>query len=174
MIKAFRGCLPVADATARAAENTTIIGKVTLEKESSVWYGAVLRGDIESIRIGARSNVQDNCVLHCSDGCPITLGEGTTVGHGAILHGCTVGDHCLIGMGATILNGAVIGDYCVVGAGALVTERKVFPPHSLIIGVPAKAVRTYEGEDAQRSAEDIRRNADAYCREAEEQLPTVK
>lgn len=123
------------------APNATVIGDVKLGKDSSVWYGAVLRGDINSIEIGEGSNVQDLAVVHLADDYGVKVGRYTTIGHTAIIHACTIGDECLIGMGATILDGAVIGDHCIVGANALVTQRFVAPPGSMILGSPAKVVR---------------------------------
>ncbi len=123
------------------APDAHIIGRVTLGDEVGVWFGAVLRGDNEPIRVGARSNVQEGAVIHVDPGYPVTIGEGCTIGHRAIVHGCTIGDNSLIGMGATVLNGAVIGNNCLVGANALVTEGKVFPDNSLIVGSPARAIR---------------------------------
>lgn len=124
------------------AENAVVAGDVELREDASVWFGSVLRGDNERITIGARSNVQDGCVLHTDPGFPLVIGEDSSIGHGAIVHGCTIGDGTLIGMGATILNGAKIGNHCLVGAGALVTEGKEFPDFSMIIGAPARAVKT--------------------------------
>ena len=123
------------------APNATVIGNVTLGPLSSVWYGAVLRGDIHSIEIGEGSNVQDLAVVHLADDYGVKVGNYTTIGHSAIIHACTIGDECLIGMGATILDGAVIGDHCIVGANALVTQRFVAPAGSMILGSPAKIVR---------------------------------
>jgi carbonic anhydrase/acetyltransferase-like protein (isoleucine patch superfamily) len=123
------------------APNASVIGDVYIGADAGIWFGAAVRGDTEKIIIGPRSNIQENCVLHTDPGFPLTIGAGCTIGHKALLHGCTIGNNSLVGMGAIILNGAVIGDDCLVGAGALVTERKVFPAGSLIIGAPAKAVR---------------------------------
>ncbi|MGB0508277.1 MAG: gamma carbonic anhydrase family protein, partial [Pikeienuella sp.] len=123
------------------APGAQVMGNVVLRKGASVWFNAVLRGDNELIEVGVDSNVQDGAVLHTDPGCPLVIGENCTIGHQAILHGCTIGDGALIGMGATILNGAVIGPGCLVGANALVTEGKEFPAASLIVGSPAKAVR---------------------------------
>jgi len=123
------------------APNATVIGNVTLGALCSVWYGAVLRGDIHSIEIGEGSNVQDLAVVHLADDYGVKIGNYTTIGHSAIIHACTIGDECLIGMGATILDGAVIGDHCIVGANALVTQRFVAPAGSMILGSPAKVVR---------------------------------
>lgn len=123
------------------APTAVLAGSVVIGAGASIWYGAVLRADNEPIRIGARSNVQDNCAFHVDKGKPLSLGEGVSVGHGAVVHGATVGDHVLIGMSATIMNGAVIGSESLIAAGALVTEGMVVPPRSLVAGVPAKVRR---------------------------------
>jgi carbonic anhydrase/acetyltransferase-like protein (isoleucine patch superfamily) len=140
------------------APDASVIGKVRLGKGAGIWFGAVLRGDNEFITIGAGSNVQEHSMLHTDPGYPLTVGEGCTIGHRAILHGCTVGDNSLIGMGAIILNGARIGANSLVGAGALVTEGKEFPDNSLIIGSPAKAVRTLDADAVAR----LRGSAQGY------------
>jgi len=127
--------------TCWVAPNATLIGRVRLQADASVWFGAVLRGDQELIDIGARSNIQDNCVLHTDTGSPLTVGPDCTVGHLAMLHGCTIGRNSLIGIGAVVLNGAVIGENCLIGAKAFVSERKVIPPGSLVMGAPGKVVR---------------------------------
>ena len=127
-----------------------------------MWYGAVLRGDTEPIRIGASTNVQDGCVVHADPGYPAVIGAGCVVGHNAVVHGCEVGDGCLVGMGATILNGAKIGEGSVVAAGALVSEGKEFPPRSLIVGVPAKRVR----EVTEEQTKDIANGARTYVERA--------
>ena len=137
-------------ATAWVADNAQVIGRVELADDASVWYGAVLRGDNDRITIGARSNVQDGSVLHADAGFPLTLGADVTVGHQAMLHGCTVGDGSLIGIQAVVLNGARIGRNSLVGAGAVVTEGKEFPDGSLILGAPAKAVRSVTPEQVER------------------------
>jgi carbonic anhydrase/acetyltransferase-like protein (isoleucine patch superfamily) len=139
-------------------KGSVIKGNVSISEKSSVWYNAVIRGDIEPIKIGKCSNVQDNCVLHSSKGYPLTLGDHVSVGHAAVLHGCTIADNCLIGMNATVLNGAVINKSSIVGAGALVTENHEFPENSLIIGIPAKAVRKLNTEEI----ENITDNATRY------------
>lgn len=118
-----------------------VIGRVSLAAKSSIWFGSTLRGDNELISVGAGSNIQENCVLHTDMGYPLTIGAGCTIGHKAMLHGCTIGQNSLIGMGATVLNGAVIGDNCLIGAGALITEGKTIPDGSLVMGVPGKVVR---------------------------------
>ncbi|MCM5680261.1 gamma carbonic anhydrase family protein [Schlegelella sp. S2-27] len=127
--------------TAWVADSAEVIGKVELAEGASVWFGSVVRGDVETIRIGRGTNIQDHSVLHADPGQPLTLGENVTVGHQAMLHGCTVGDGTLIGIQAVVLNGARIGRNCIVGAGALVTEGKEFPDGSMILGSPAKAVK---------------------------------
>lgn len=137
------------------APDAHVIGRVILGADVGIWFGAVLRGDNEPITIGARTNIQEGAMLHADPGMPCTVGEDVTVGHHAILHGCTVGDCALIGMGATVLNRAVIGRHCIVGANALVTEGKAFPDFSLIVGSPAKVVRTLDPgvvEQLKRSA----------------------
>ncbi|MDE2452364.1 MAG: gamma carbonic anhydrase family protein [Burkholderiales bacterium] len=137
-------------ATAWVADNATVIGRVVLAEGASVWYGAVLRGDNEWITVGHDSNVQDGAVLHTDPGCPLTLGAGVTVGHQAMLHGCTVGEGSLIGIQAVVLNKARIGANCLVGAGAVVTEGKEFPDGSLIIGSPAQVKRMLAPEEIAR------------------------
>jgi carbonic anhydrase/acetyltransferase-like protein (isoleucine patch superfamily) len=133
-------------------------GKVDIDEKSSVWFNAVVRGDIEPLYIGKCSNIQDNCVLHSSNGYPLNIGNLVSVGHAAVLHGCKVEDKCLIGMNATVLNGAVINKNSIVGAGAVVTEHHEFPANSLIIGIPAKAVRTLQKDEIKH----IKDNAVRY------------
>jgi carbonic anhydrase/acetyltransferase-like protein (isoleucine patch superfamily) len=160
--------LPYGDTSPQIAESAWVapgayvIGDVDLGEESSVWYGAVLRGDTEPIRIGARTNVQDGCVLHVDPGFPAVVGEGCVVGHNAVVHGCEIGDDCLVGMGATILTGAKIGEGSVVAAGAVIPEGREFPPRSLIVGIPAKRVADVNEEQAA----DIERGASAYVERA--------
>lgn len=126
------------------APTATILGKVTLEEDVGIWFGAVIRGDNEMIMVGKGTNIQENCVLHTDMGFPMTIGPGCTIGHKAMLHGCTIGEGSLIGMGATVLNGAVIGNNCIIGAGALVSERKNIPDNSLVVGMPGKVVRSLD------------------------------
>ncbi len=145
------------------AESAQAIADVRMAEHSSLWCGVVARGDSETIQIGARSNVQDNSVLHADPGMPLVIGEGVTVGHQVMLHGCTIGDNSLIGIQAVVLNGAKIGRNCLVGAGALVTEGKEFADGSMIIGSPAKAVRSLS--DAQ--IEDLKRIAQHYVDNAQ-------
>lgn len=147
---ALDGVAPQVAETAWVADSAQVMGRVELAADSSVWFGAIVRGDTESIRIGKASNIQDGSVLHADHGKPLVVGDNVTVGHQVMLHGCTIGDGSLIGIGAVVLNGAVIGKGCIVGAGALVTEGKVFEDGSMIIGSPAKAVRSLAPE--QRDA----------------------
>lgn len=154
----FDGHDPVIDPDAWVAPTATLIGRVTLHPRSSVFYGAVLRGDTDAIAIGAGSNLQDNVVVHADAGVPTTVGAGVSVGHAAVLHGCTIEDGCLIGMSATVLNRAVIGTGSLVAAGALVLEGTVIPPRSLVAGVPAKVRRELSDEEVAGLA----RNAESY------------
>lgn len=158
LVRSFGGHAPDIDATAWVAPNATLVGRVALGPESSVFYGAVLRGDTDQITLGARSNLQDNVVVHCDVGVPTTIGSSVSVGHGAVVHGCTIEDDCLIGMGATVMNRAVIGAGSLVAGGAVVLEGTVIPPRSLVAGVPAK-VRREISEDEFAA---IRANADHY------------
>jgi carbonic anhydrase/acetyltransferase-like protein (isoleucine patch superfamily) len=144
MIYALDGIAPSIDPSAWVAPDAVLVGKVVVEAEASIWFGAVIRGDNEEIRVGAGSNVQENAVLHTDMGYPLTIGTNCTVGHKAMLHGCTIGDGTLIGMGATVLNGAKIGKFCLIGACALITEGKEIPDGSLVMGSPGKVVRTLD------------------------------
>lgn len=152
------------DKNAVVAKGAIVLGDVTMESDSSVWYNAVVRGDINSIRIGEGSNVQDNAVLHVDREFPLTIGRQVTVGHGAVLHGCTIEDQALIGMGAIILNGAVVGKGSIVAAGALVTQNMLIPAGSLVMGSPAKIRREVTAEELQASIQ----NAENYIRESKE------
>ncbi len=145
------------------AANATVVGDVTLEENVSIWYGAVLRGDSGSISVGAGTNIQDNCVLHEKT----TIGKNCTIGHGAIVHGCEIGDCCTIGMGSVILTGAKLGDHCLVGAGAVVTGKMVAPAGSLLLGSPAKVVK----EVSQEQIADMVSAARHYVELAKESLP---
>lgn len=129
------------------APNACLVGRVVLAPGASVWYGAVLRGDNEPITLGANTNVQDNCVAHTDIGFPLTIGANCTIGHLAMLHGCTIGDGTLVGIGATILNGAVIGENCIIGAHALIPEGKIIAPRSLVVGTPGRAVRPVSDDE---------------------------
>ncbi len=144
------------------ADNATVIGSVRLGTEVSVWFGAVIRGDNDVVDIGARSNIQDGCVLHVDPGKPLKIGEGVTVGHKVMLHGCQIDDNTLVGIGSTILNGAHIGANSIVGAKSLVTENKTYPPGSLILGAPAKVARELTAEEI----ETIRTSAAHYVANA--------
>jgi carbonic anhydrase/acetyltransferase-like protein (isoleucine patch superfamily) len=132
------------------APNATLLGKVRLERDASVWFGAVLRGDNELITVGARSNIQDGCVLHTDPGFPLTIGEECTIGHMVMLHGCSIGRGSLIGIGSIILNGASIGEECVVGANTLISEGKVIPARSMVMGSPGKIVRELNDDEVRR------------------------
>jgi carbonic anhydrase/acetyltransferase-like protein (isoleucine patch superfamily) len=153
---------PTLAPSAYVAPGAQVIGNIVLEENSSVWFCATLRGDNELIRVGVNSNVQDGAVLHTDPGFPLTLGADVSIGHQAMLHGCTVGDGSLIGIGAVVLNAAVIGKGCLVGAGAIITERKTFADGTLILGAPAKVAR--ELTDAERA--NLLRNAATYVARA--------
>jgi carbonic anhydrase/acetyltransferase-like protein (isoleucine patch superfamily) len=157
--------------TAYIADNAQVIGRVHMAEDSSVWFGVIVRGDTDDIRIGRGSNVQDNTVLHTDEGIPLLIGEHVTIGHQCMLHGCTIGDHSLIGIGAIVLNGAKIGRHSIVGAGSLVTEGKEFPDYSMVLGSPAKVVKTLTPEQAERIAHGATHyvdNAHRYQRELKE------
>lgn len=167
IIRKACGKLPEISHSTRAAENAAVIGEVALGAFVTLWYGAVLRGDEAPIRIGDGSNIQDNCTVHCAAGKPVTVGVNVVVGHGAILHSCTVEDGCLIGMGATLLDGCVIGRGSIIAAGALVPPGKIIPPGSMVMGVPGKVVRTVTEEEM---AETLA-NAEHYVQLGRETLP---
>ena len=150
MIYALDGIAPDLHPDTWVAPDANLIGNVTLAEGASVWFGATLRGDNERITLGAGSNVQENCVLHTDMGYPLIIGEDCTIGHKAMLHGCTIGDGTLIGMAATILNGAKIGAGCLIGAGALITEGKVIPDGSLVMGAPGRIVRALDADARAR------------------------
>lgn len=154
------GHTPEIDDAAWIAPNATVIGRVRLAAEVSIWYSAVLRGDLEAISVGARTNIQDGCVLHADPGFPLTVGTGVSVGHNAILHGCTIGDDVLVGMGATVLNGAVIGAGSLIAANALIPEGAQIPPGTLVAGVPGKVRR----ELSEAEQDGIRLNGAVYLR----------
>lgn len=158
MIVALGDRVPRVAASAWVAPSADLVGAVELRDDSSVWYTAVLRADYDPIVLGSRSNLQDGVVVHTDVGRPVTIGSGVSVGHRAVLHGCTVGDDCLIGMGSIILNGAVIGEGSLIAAGAVVQEGAVIPPRSLVAGVPGKVRRELADQDVAR----IRLNADVY------------
>ena len=148
MIRAFQSTLPVVPKSVFVEDTAVVIGDVVMGEDCSIWFHAVVRGDVNSIRIGDRTNVQDLCMLHVThDTHPLVIGSDVTIGHHVVLHGCTVKDRVLIGMGAIIMDGAVIGEDCVVGAGALITENTIVPPRSLILGSPAKVKRAVTGKE---------------------------
>jgi carbonic anhydrase/acetyltransferase-like protein (isoleucine patch superfamily) len=152
------------------ADSATLIGRVRMKRETSVWFGAVLRGDNEWIELGERSQIQDNATLHTDPGFPMVIGSNCVIGHNVILHGCTIGDNSLVGMGAIMLNGSKIGTNCLVGAGAVVTEGKVFPDNSLIVGSPARVIRTLD----EKAAAMIRGGADIYVKRSKEYAKGLK
>ena len=167
MIYALDGIAPEIGPKAWVADTAVLIGKVVLEEAANIWFGAVLRGDNEEIRVGRGSNVQENAVLHTDMGYPLIIGADCTIGHKAMLHGCVIGAGSLIGMGATVLNGAKIGKGCLIGAGALITEGKEIPDGSLVMGAPGKVVRQLDAEAQARllkSAEGYRANARRFAK----------
>ena len=158
---ALDGLAPTIAEDTWIAPDANVIGRVILQDAASIWFGCTLRGDNEEIVIGAGSNVQENTVMHTDPGCPLTIGAGCTIGHKAMLHGCTIGDNTLVGMGATILNRAVIGRNCLIGAGALITEGKEIPDNSLVVGSPGRVIRTLDEaaiEGLRESARNYQRN----------------
>ena len=158
MIYQFEDLNPVLPEEYYVADSASVIGAVTLHNQTSIWFGAVLRGDIEPIIVGERSNIQDNSVAHTSRDQPVILGDDVTVGHKVTLHGCRVGNNCLIGMGAILLDGCEIGDNCIIGAGSLIGQNRKIPAGSLAVGTPAKAIRKLSDEDIA----DIRKYAERY------------
>lgn len=158
----FDDVVPAIDDTAFVAENATLVGRVTVHAGASVWFGAVMRGDTDDLVLGERSNLQDNVVVHADPGSPAVIGAGVSVGHGAVIHGCRIGDGSLIGMNATVLNRAVIGAQTLVAAGAVILEGTVIPPRSLVAGVPAKVRRELSDEEVAALAA----NADHYAERA--------
>ena len=174
MLRAFRGIIPTIATSAYIEETAAVIGDVVIGSESSVWFNAVVRGDVHSIRIGHRTNIQDLCLLHVTDDTyPLTLGDDITVGHHAVLHGCTIKARVLIGMGAVIMDGAVIEEDCIVGAGALVTERMQVPPKSLILGTPARVRRSLTDDELRwikESALNYIRYAQYYISDRAERI----
>lgn len=169
-ILAHHGKLPVVATSAFIAPSVDLVGEVEIGEESSVWFQCVIRGDVNWIKIGARTNIQDHSMLHVDRrGFPLTIGDEVTVGHRVMLHGCTIGNRCLVGMGAIIMNGAVIGDECIIGAGALITEGKTFLARSLIVGAPAKAVRELRPEELEYLA----KSAKNYVSDSREYLAAL-
>ncbi len=142
MLIEFEGISPNVDKKTFLAEGSRIVGSVTMKEYSSVWFNTVVRGDVNKIEIGRYSNVQDNSTIHVADNFPTIIGDFVTIGHGAILHGCSIEEHCLVGMGAKILNGAIIGKGSIIAAGTLIKEREIIPPYSLVVGIPGKTIRS--------------------------------
>lgn len=174
MIRTFQGITPTIPKSCFIEDTGVVIGDVVLGEQCSVWFHAVIRGDVNFIRIGHRTNVQDLCMLHVThDTAPLVIGDDVTIGHHVVLHGCTVKDRVLIGMGAIIMDGAVIGEDSVVGAGALITERTIVPPKSLVLGSPAKVKRPVTEEELtwiRESAQNYVRYASQYMRDPEKPL----
>ena len=166
IVRAIGERVPVIHPSARLAEDAVVVGDVTLAEDVSVWYGAVLRGDVGAIRVGRGSNLQDHVTVHCAIDVPTVIGEDVVVGHGAILHSCTLGNGCLVGMGAVLLDGCVIGEGAIIGAGAVVPPGKTVPPHSVVMGVPGKVVR----EASEAEVQATLANAAHYVQLAREQL----
>ena len=164
MILAYKNKTPFIDESCFIAENAAVLGDVTLERGASVWFGAVLRGDMAAIKVGTNSNIQENATVHVSPGHPVTIGCGVTVGHGAVVHGATVGDNVLVGMYAVVLDGAVIVKNSIIGAGAVVTAHTVVPENTLMLGVPATAAKTLSPAAAASNAV----NAAAYVKLAKD------
>jgi len=144
----YKGTVPACHSSVFVADTARVAGDVEIGEDSSVWFGSVIRGDINRVRIGKRTNVQDNCTLHVTHACSLEVGDSVTFGHGVIAHGCSIEDFCMIGIGAIVLDGAVIGTGSVIGAGAVVAPRTIIPPHSLVMGVPGKVVKTLAPESA--------------------------
>jgi carbonic anhydrase/acetyltransferase-like protein (isoleucine patch superfamily) len=166
VIRDYRGAVPKINEKAYVTEGTIIIGDFSMGEYSSLWYGTIARADVDSISIGNCTNIQDGCLIHCSSGFPTVLGDYVSVGHGAVLHGCRVGNNCLIGMGAIIMDGAEIGDYSIIGAGALITQGMKIEPGSVVMGSPGKIVRRTTEEDK----EAIKNRALHYAKLAREHV----
>ncbi|MBN1282515.1 MAG: gamma carbonic anhydrase family protein [Proteobacteria bacterium] len=166
MIDSFGEKTPAVDVSCFVADSAAVLGDVIMGPLSSVWFGAVIRGDVGRISIGRRSNIQDLCVLHVEQGGSLSVGDDVTVGHRAILHGCAVRDRVLVGMGAVIMNGAELGEGCIVGAGSVVTEGQRVPPRSLVLGVPARVARELTDEEVAETAA----SADRYSRYASQYI----
>ena len=163
--------MTTADEDFWVAPSAVVIGKVRLEKNASVWWNCTVRGDTDRIIIGENTNIQDGSIVHTNRGIVVTLGDHVTVGHGVILHGCTIGDRCLIGMGATILNHVQIGRHCIVGAHSLLPEGKVYPERSLILGAPARVVRELSDDEVARLADSAERYVNNWKRYRDELVP---
>lgn len=168
MNKTYQGNSPKIHEEAFIAETAMLIGRVEVGTRSSIWYGAVLRADLDAIYVGEGTSVQDNAVVHCEPGSPVHIGNNVTVGHGAIIHGSTIGDNCLIGMGSVVLNGCTIGDNCIIAAGAVVKENTVIPAGSMVVGVPGKIIRDISPEQREHMAKESTyvRLSRSYLKEA--------
>lgn len=164
MIVSYKHYKPSIGGNTFIAENSTIIGRCFIDENCSIWYNAVLRADVNEIRIGSCTNIQDGCVIHCAQDYKTSVGDNVTVGHNAIIHGCTIGSNCIIGMGAIILDGAVVGDDVIVGANSLITSRKTIPSGVMLMGSPAKVVRKLTPEEI----EGIRDSAEGYVKLSKE------
>ncbi|MBE6591631.1 MAG: gamma carbonic anhydrase family protein [Ruminococcaceae bacterium] len=165
MLHSFKRKAPKIHESAYLAPDCHVIGNVTIDENSSVWFGAVIRSDSDRISIGKGSNVQDNCTLHSDQGHPVIIGDNVTIGHNAVVHGCTIGDNTVVGMHSTVLNGAIIGKNCIIGAGAMVKENSVIPDNSLVVGIPAKVVKELDESVAKtlfNNAEEYRLLAKEY------------
>lgn len=158
MIRGYMGKKPYIKSSAFIAEGTIIIGDACIGDCSSIWYGTVIRGDVNKIIIGSHTNIQDNCTIHCARDIPTVIGDYVTIGHGAVIHGCSIADNCLIGIGAIVMDGSEIGEHSIVGAGALITPGQKIPPCSMVVGLPGKVVRSVT--DSEK--EGIRRSAHGY------------
>lgn len=166
MIKDFKGVSPKISSKAYIAENATIIGNVNIEEDASIWFGAVLRGDVEHITVGKRSNVQDNSVIHVDKGSSVVIGNDVTIGHSAIIHGCHIGNNTLIGMGSVILNGAKIGSNTLIGAKTLITQNKEIPDGVLVLGNPGKVIRKLTEDEII----SLKKSAENYVTESKEYI----
>ena len=162
MIYDFEGHTPKLDPNSWVASNSVVIGKVELKKDSNIWFNVTLRGDVEPITVGEGSNVQDGSVVHSDPGCPVVIGKNVTVGHLVMLHGCTIGDNSLIGIGAVILNNAKIGKNCIIGAKALITENKEIPDNSLVVGAPGKIIRKVTDDEIKQLTENAKHYQDNW------------
>lgn len=156
MIKNYKNYIPEIHDSCYVAESSQVIGKVKMGKNSSVWECAVIRGDVDKITIGESTNVQDGSILHVNNGIPLIIGNNVTIGHGVNLHGCSIGDNSLIGIGAIILNGAKIGDNCIVGAGAIVTQNSIIPNNSLVLGAPGKIIREISDFEVEENVKNAK------------------
>ena len=170
MLVSYKHYKPNIEKNVFIAENSTIIGRCFIGEDCSIWYNAVLRADVNEIRIGRGTNIQDGCMVHCDNEYKTSIGENVTVGHNAIIHGCTIGSYCIIGMGATILDGAVVGENVIVGANSLITSRRTIPSGVLVMGSPAKVVRELTPEEI----EGIHHSVEGYVKLSKEYASGIK